>query len=352
MRHGMTTTGAHRGARLAAASVLALGLAGCASIGDETTADGATGTDEETSSAPSEDFAIADWIQEDIESGETPRIALSYHDPSLPFATPLKQGIERAEEEYDVEVDFIGPAGGDAQEQVSELETLISQQRYHAFAVSSASNDALRPVIDDAVANGIPVISFNTSNPASDQLAFVGQDLEQSGRDLANNLLEILDGETGKVVVFSVDAGAGWSNERFSGFEEVVDDTDLVIEGPVHTGNEPNEAFSMVENTMSAHDDAIALVSLDCCSLGAAAQWVEQNDADIPVIGYDALSTTLSRIESGVIAASISQNPKQQSYTAVDVLRDLLVEDEPVEDVTTESLLITEDNVDDVEPED
>lgn len=341
---------------VAAASAAALLLAACASIGDEddaTTEDAAgseAGDDEAADAAAG--FELAEWIQEDLDAGETPRIALSYHDPSLPFATPLRAGISEAESEFDVEVDFIGPAGGSAQDQVSELETLISQQRYHAFAVSSASNDALRPVIDDALAAGIPVISFNTSNPESEQLAFIGQDLVQSGRDLAESLVGILGGETGKVVVFSVDSGAGWSNERFSGFEEGLGDADLEIEGPVNTGNEPNEAFSVVENTMSANSDAIALVSLDCCSLGAAAQWVEQNNAELPVIGYDALSSTLERIENGVIDASISQNPQQQSYMAVKVLRDFLVEGVAVDDVVTESLLITEENVADVEPED
>lgn len=360
MRHRTVATSVTRRRATLAAAALSLVLGACASIGDEdadadTDTDGAETTDgtEDDGASAAGDFEVADWITEELEAGETPRIALSYHDPSLPFATPLRAGIEQAVSEFDVEVDFIGPAGGSAQDQVSELETLISQQRYHAFAVSSASNDALRPVIDQAIDAGIPVISFNTSNPESEQLAFVGQDLEQSGRDLASSLLDILGDTTGEVVVFSVDAGAGWSNERFGGFDEVISEADgITVEGPVNTGNEPNESFSMVENTMSANSDAVALVSLDCCSLGAAAQWAEQNGSEVPVIGYDALSTTLSRIESGVIDVAISQNPVQQSYEAVRVLRDLLLEGTAAEDVITDSLLITSENVADVEPED
>lgn len=356
MRHRTATSSAfRRRAPFAAAAAVMLAASACASIGDESAAagtDGDTDTDTTDETSATTDFAVADWIVEELEAGETPRIALSYHDPSLPFATPLRAGIQQAVDEFGVEVDFIGPAGGSAQDQVSELETLISQQRYHAFAVSSASNDALRPVIDQAIGDGVPVISFNTSNPESEQLAFVGQDLTQSGRDLAASLLELLGDDTGEIVVFSVDAGAGWSNERFAGFQEGLADADVTVEGPVNTGNEPNEAFSMVENTMSANADAVALVSLDCCSLGAAAQWVEQNGADVPVIGYDALSTTLSRIDSGVIDLAISQNPVQQSYEAVRVLRDLLLDDAAAEDVITDSLLITADNVADVEAED
>lgn len=316
--------------------------------GGETSESGSEGT----ATTAEGDFQLAEWIQKDIDDEKELSIRLSYHDPSLPFANPLREGVAEAAQEYGVDAQLIGPAGGDPQQQVSELQTLIQQQRVHALAVSSSSNDALAPVINMAVEAGIPTISFNTSNPDSKQMAFVGQDLVESGRIEGVELLQQLDGTAGKVVVFSVDSGAGWSNDRFSGFEEALEGSDLEVVGPVNTGNEPSQAYNQVQNTMTANDEAVAIASMDCCSLTAASRWVEENDRqDIVVAGFDALPTTLDAIRDGWISSAISQNPRAQATESIRILHDFLVDGKPLSDVTTETLLVTLDNVDDVPPE-
>ena len=126
------------------------------------------------------EFKLAGYIKEAVDNGDELKIRLSYHDPSLAFAVPIRQGMERAAAELGVNVQMIGPSGGDASAQVAELQTLINQKQIHGLAVSSASNDALKPVIAQAFDAGIPIISFNTNNPESKQMGFVGQDLVAS----------------------------------------------------------------------------------------------------------------------------------------------------------------------------
>lgn len=295
------------------------------------------------------EFQLADRIRERVENDEELNIAVSYHNTSLGFAVPIREGVQRAADEFGVNAELIGPANGSAQEQVAELQTRITQGQVDGLAVSSASNDALRPVIQQAYDAGIPIISFNTDNPDSKQMAFVGQDLVGSGRFEAETLRERLGDRTGKVVVFSVDTGAGWSNDRFSGFEQGMEGAQgIEIEGPINTGNEPRQAFNAVENAMTANRDAIAIASLDCCSLTAAAQWVEQNDADMLVVGFDVLPQTADYVRDGIIEFTISQNPEEQGYQAVKVIRDYLVEDTPIEDVDTGTQLVDESNIDEV----
>jgi simple sugar transport system substrate-binding protein len=316
----------------------ALGLAGCGGVvqsGDE----GGGGK-----------FQLADYIRQDIENGEELVIRVSYHDTSLAFADPIREGVEQAAQELGVDAELVGPANGSAQEQVSELRTLISQQEVHGLAVSSASNDALKPVIAEAYEAGIPIISFNTNNPGSKQMAFVGQDLTESGKILAQELREqVLGDQKGKVVVFSVDTGAGWSHDRFSGFEEGMKGASGVqIEGPVNTGNEPRQAFNAVQNAMTGNQDAIAIASLDCCSVDAAATWAQQNNADTPIVGFDVLPQTAEFIRDGVIQFTISQNPSKQGFEAVRVLNDYLKEDKPINDVDTGAQIVDKSNIDEV----
>ncbi|MCG3041395.1 sugar ABC transporter substrate-binding protein [Streptomyces fenghuangensis] len=333
-----------RGLAAATAAAATLTLSACGAV---TPAD--SGGSEDGS------FELASHIQQRIDDGEPMRIKLSYHDPSLAFATPIGAGMEKAGEELGADVALIGPTGGDAAQQVSEIQTLIQQEAVDGLAVSSASSDALKPVIAQAYDAGIPIISFNTDNPDSKQMGFVGQDLKGSGKAQAERLLEELDGTNeGKVVVFSVDTGAGWSHDRFGGFKEGLDGSGLEIVGPVNVGNEPSAAYNTVESTMSGQSGVVAVAGLDCCSTTAAAKWVAQSGeaGDITMGGFDLLTRTAEYIDEGVLDFTISQNPAEQGYQAVKVLHDFLTEGTEIEGVDTGAQFITEDNLDEATVED
>lgn len=328
----------------AMAAAAALTLTGCGAI---TSGDPAVSSDG--------GFHLADYIQKRIDDGETLRIKLSYHDPSLAFATPIKAGMQKAGSELSVDVQMIGPTGGDAAKQVSELQTLIQQKSVDGLAVSSASSDALKPVIAQAYDAGIPIISFNTDNPDSKQMAFVGQDLTASGQSQAEKLVETVGKDTtGKVVVFSLDTGAGWSHDRFSGFEKGIQGSKLTIVGPVNVGNEPNAAYNTVESTMTGQSGVVAIAGLDCCSTTAAAKWIDQsgNAGKIKMGGFDLLSATAEYIQKGVVSFTISQNPSEQGYQAVKVLTDFLKDGTPIKGVDTGAQFITKDNLSDATVED
>lgn len=330
--------------RTAVAVALAAGVAlvasGCGAVTNGTTAgaskDGA--------------FHLASYIQEHVKQKKSLVIKLSYHDPSLAFAKPIREGMERAGKEFGVDVQLVGPTGGDAAKQVSELQTLITQKSIDGIAVSSASSDALKPVIAQAYNAGIPIVSFNTDNPDSKEMAFVGQDLKASGKSQAEELVKTLTGtgkSSGNVVVFSLDTGAGWSNDRFSGFQAGIKGAGFKVVGPVNTGNEPNAAYNIVESTMKGQKDVVAIAGLDCCSTTAASTWIAQsgNTGKIVMAGFDLLPQTAEFVKKGVVNFTISQNPSEQGYQAVKVLHDFLVKGTKPGGVDTGAQFITADNI-------
>lgn len=335
------------------AGLMAASLALAACGGGDNTGGDSENTSSGNGGGDSSDFQLADRIAQKVENGEPLVIKLSYHDPSLAFASPIEAGMNRAGEEFGVDVQLIGPAGGDPAAQVSEIQTLITQGNIDGLAVSSASNDALMPVIQQAYDAGIPIISFNTNNPDSKQLGFVGQDLKASGVTEGERLLEVLDGETGDIVVVSVDTGAGWSNDRFSGFEEALEGSGNNIIGPVNTGNEPTGAYNTIESTMAGESDAIALVSMDCCSFTAAGTWVQQHDkvGDIVLVGFDLQAQTIDNVKNDVAAFTIGQAPEEQGYQAVKVLYDYIANGTPIEDVDTGADIFTKENIDEAPAE-
>ncbi len=136
-------------------------------------------------------FTLSSAIKERIAKESGPVIRVSYHDVSNEFAPFIKKGVEKAATDFKADVTMVGPVGADAEKQVAEIESLI-QKGVDGLAISSVSTDALAPVINRALAQGIPVVTYNTDNPTSKRLAFAGQDLVESGRIAGKLLAETL----------------------------------------------------------------------------------------------------------------------------------------------------------------
>jgi simple sugar transport system substrate-binding protein len=291
-------------------------------------------------------FKLADRIAQKAKSGEKLMIRVSYHDVSNEFAPQIKAGIGKAATEFGVDATMIGSSGPDADKQVSELESLISAGQVDGLAVSSVSSDALAPIINKALAAGIPVIAFNTDNPSSHRLAFVGQDLVQSGRIVGKLLADKLGGK-GTILITTLDAAAQWSIDREKGAREALAAyPDIKIVQTVTTGTEPQQIYSSIENAMLAHPEVTGLLSLECCSTTAAGDWSSRNSKKgaVTIVGFDLLPQTLQYVQDGTIAATIGQAPEQQGHDAVKLLVDA-INGKPVNDIDTGAEIVDSSNI-------
>jgi simple sugar transport system substrate-binding protein len=273
------------------------------------------------------DFTLSPAIKARAAAKEQPTFVVSYHDPALSVAVPMRNGVEAAGKELNVNALFTGPVGGGAEKQVAELENWITKG-VDGLAVSSSSTDALAPVINKALAAGIPVVTFNTDNPASQRLTFVGQDLVYSGVVMGDTLVKEM-GEKGKILIFTVDAAAQWSKDRENGARQALaKHPGITIASLVNTTNEPQQIYAAIENAVLANPDITGIISLDCCSFPAIGQYLERNGmaGKIPVVGSDLLPQTRELIISGALTSTITQNPQRQGHDAVLVLNQIYAE--------------------------
>jgi simple sugar transport system substrate-binding protein len=290
-------------------------------------------------------FTLAKAIQDRVTKGDKPVIRVSYHDVSNEFAPFIKKGVEKANADFKVDAKLVGPVGADAEKQVSEIESLI-EKGVDGLAVSSVSTDALAPVIQRALAQGIPVVTFNTDNPTSKRLAFVGQDLVQSGR-VAGKLLADTLGGNGNVIITTLDAAAQWSIDREKGAREALSQfPGIKVITTVTTGTEPQQIYGAVENAMQAHPEVNGILSLECCSTPAAGEYVQRNHLTdkVKIVGFDMLPTTINLVQGNVIAATIDQAPEKQSYEAVRLLLDVL-KGQTIKDIDTGAAVYTNKNI-------
>ena len=290
------------------------------------------------------DFPLAEQIKAKIKSGKPLDIYVSYHDVSNEFAPFIKSGVEKAGAADKVNAIFIGPTGANADNQISEIETLMGKM--DGLAISSVSSDALGPIIDRVLKAGIPVVTFNTDNPNSKRLAFAGQDLVQSGREAGKLMGKTLDGK-GKVLIATLDAAAQWSLDREKGAREALKAfPGIEVVNTLNTGTDPQKIYAAIENAMLANPSITGILSLECCSTPAAGTWVQRNKAEdkVKVVGFDLLDQTVQLIQSGDVQATIDQAPERQGYEAVDLLVNFL-HGKPIDSIDTGVKVYTKDNI-------
>src|SRR5512139_1219203 len=125
-------------------------------------------------------------------------IPKALHIPVFEYA---RIGAEREAKKLGVEVIWRGPESTDEIRQKEILESFIAQ-RVDGIAISCLNGDLLTDAIDRAVADGIPVVTWDSDAPKSKRQAFYGVNDIEGGRALGDGLATLLGG-TGKVAIIT-----------------------------------------------------------------------------------------------------------------------------------------------------
>jgi simple sugar transport system substrate-binding protein len=333
--------------------------AACGGVTKAGSKDGTTSTSKQSAAAVNANprlagFSLAPYIQDKIKSGKKLHYVYITNDLSLPYTASQRVGAGKIAQQLGVTVDVKGPPSGQAQDQVSLIQTLVTQKKVDGIVVAAVNVDSLKPVIDQAFASGIPLVSAFTNQPNSKQLAYVGTDNKSFGVYEGKKLAEYLKGKTGPIVALSVDTGAGWSIDRMAGLKKgLADNPGLKFVGPINTGSEPAQMQNAIQNAMKAHPDAVAVASVDCCSIDGAARWAKNagKSGKVPVIGTDALKETLGYIKAGTVPFSLSQDPVGQVGGAIKQIYDFETKSVAPKTVLMPPLVVDKTNADTVTPE-
>lgn len=274
------------------------------------------------------------------------KFVVIYQDTSLEFAQVIKKGAETAGKDLGVAVDFVGPIGIKVDEQVSLIENAITMH-VDGIAVSNVNGQALNPMIDKAIAAGIPTVTFNSDAEDSKRMAFYGQSLVNSGR-VQGKIIEEYMGSKGKVLIVTGEAAASWSQDREKGVREALSQyPDIQILTTVSTGWEEQAQYAAIENALLANPDVAGIATLDAATTPATGVVLERlGMKNIAHVGHDLAPQTLDNIKAGITKASLSQDPYNQGYAPVKALYDYIVNKKELEDVDTGILRVDSKNID------
>jgi ribose transport system substrate-binding protein len=257
---------------------------------------------------------------------ETIDIALIVKGVNSEFWQNMIAGGEKfAEENEDVNVTPYGPdSETDIEGAITILENVVTSKP-DAIVIASQSGEGAVPAIDNAMSQGILVVTTDTVIP-TDVVSHLATDNLAGGRTAADAMVEALDAngieKTGTVVIMHV-VECDTDTLRGQGFDERMGEIapDIEIIHSRYTNDEVAEAMTATEESITAYDNLIGIFGIDYNIGEGIALAIEQADLqdEIMVIAFDDSEAEIEALKKDVIKALIVQDPYNMGYLGCDL---------------------------------
>ncbi len=273
--------------------------------------------------------------------------------PSLgfPFFVHMMKELEAEAEVLGVET-IQSDGQNSTPKQTADVETAIIQG-VDGIVISPIEVDAMAPALQQAVENGIPVVTIDRRvDGVEGILAHVGADNVLGGEAQGRFIMEKFpDGAT--IVNLQGQPGASPAIDRNAGVHNVLDQHSdkypFIAEQTAFFARD--KGLSVTESILAGLDSPpdVIVAANDDMALGAleAVSALGLRD-QITIIGFDALPEALASVRDGGLAGTVEQFPGGQSRKAMQVMVNYLQEGAAPEDslILLTPIVIDASNID------
>jgi ribose transport system substrate-binding protein len=239
---------------------------------------------------------------------------------------PAWEGAEQAGKDFGVEVKlmaldvFCETDAECVEPQIRLIADLIERGDIDGLVVAPLDSDRLAPVVNKAIAAGIPTLAMDTAVNSDQLLTFVTFDNFAAGQIIGKWVVEQLGGR-GKVTILEGPSDQQNAVDRRNGFLAGLQGGDIDVLDTQSGDWEIEPAQEITTAWLQKYADIdVILAANDDMALGAAQAIAEAHRQGIIVTGFDATDAGLAAIEAGQVAATIDQAPGKQARLAIQLL--------------------------------
>jgi len=238
------------------------------------------------------------------------------------FFTPTQYGAADACSVFGCSYQWTGSANSVVSEMVNAFNTAISAKA-DGIAVALIDLNAFNTPVQNALAAGIPVVSYN-ADAANARLAYIGQDLYQSGFQMGQRAVQVNGVNSGEVVGFIATPGSLNIQPRIDGCKAAFAQyAPGVTFTEIATGAQADQEQSTIDAYVLAHPNVKAYYSVDggsSAGLGLVSKKYGLPGKGIHCGGFDLEPTTLTAVSNGSLDFTIDQQPYLQGFVPVQQL--------------------------------
>jgi len=263
------------------------------------------------------------------DKGKTYTIALIPGLTTDAFYITMRKGAQAAADALGVNLLWQGGPEFNPTVQVPVLDAVIAR---HPDAILIAPTDTKQLIEPLRKANeaGIPVITVDTfigtgkyqtgAGDADFPLSYIASDNILGGQIAARALAEAIGGE-GKVYVSNVKPGISTTDQREQGFKDEMasDYPKITVLETQYNEDDANKAASQLQAVYARNPDLKGVFGANLFSALGAANGVQQagQTGNVRVVAFDAPTSIVDNINSGLVDMAIAQHPAEIGYYGV-----------------------------------
>lgn len=288
---------------------------------------------------------------EDVDTDQT-YIAVVSKGFQHQFWQSVKEGVEKAAEEFDVKVTFEGPEDESQVDKQLEMYRTALDRNPDAIGFAALDSQASTSILEETDERGIPVVAFDSGVDSDIPVTTATTDNYEAAALAAEKMAELIGG-SGQVAAIIHDQTSVTGVQRRDGFVETIESNypDIEIVDIQYGGGDHLESTDLSKTIMQAHPDLAGIYGAnEGSAVGVVNAIREMNkDGDIVVIGFDSGKQQIDAIKDGLMAGAVTQNPVGIGYETVKAAVEALEGKELPKVIDTGFLWYDADNIEDEE---
>lgn len=244
-----------------------------------------------------------------------------------PVFLSARTGAEAAAKELstqhgiEIVIDWRTPPTEDGQVQAQRIAQAVNDG-VDAVLISCSDAAKVTGAIDDAVARGVPVITFDSDAADSKRFAYYGVDDIKMGRAVMAELAALMGGK-GKVAILAGNQNAPNLRKRVEGaMLEAQQHPDMTVAGTFYHVETPQDAAAEVVRVNNAYPDLGGWAMVGGWALFTQTLLTDLNSEKIKVVSVDGLPPELAYIEKGIAPVLWAQPTYLWGYESVRLIVD------------------------------
>jgi ribose transport system substrate-binding protein len=242
---------------------------------------------------------------------------------NLPYWQESQAGFLDAAAALGVKGELVGPTGYAPNAELGVFRRIV-EEHPAGICVSAARPEIFQEAINEAIAQGIPVICVDADAPNSKRVLYIGTDNFKAGKESLKQMAALVPGN-GNVVIVTI-PGQRNLDDRMAGVADALKNFPAIkLTKILDDKGDARSAFDQVSELIQKKEKVDGIICLEATGGSGAAEALHRlsMEGKVPIVAFDGDPETLDWIDRGVITATITQKPYVMSYYGLKFLDDL-----------------------------
>ena len=231
----------------------------------------------------------------------------------------MKMGADIAEKDFNVHIDYMIPSGeDDTNDQIKFISKAI-YNKVDAIIINPMDYKSPIDIINKAMEHGIYVIVVDSELNSDKISSFIGSENFEAGKMAGQEIINLC-GTNCNIAVIGFFQGNPIGEKREQGIINVIKHhKNMKVIEKEYCSKDQALAFTLTRNMLNNISNIDVIVALNSAASEGAAQAVYDLKLKdkVKIISFDSTPREIEYMESGIINATIIQNPFSMGYFSV-----------------------------------